>query len=125
MSRFRCGFYPSFHLPSPPLPSPPLPSPPLLRSEIYPFVVVVMGLENTLIIVKAVMSTPVEVEVKQRIAMGMSKEGWAISRNLATLVFMLSMGIIFFNYTMKVCVCVCVCVCVQSIMTRIYPLPYF
>ena len=71
-------------------------------SEVYPFFVIVLGLENILIIVKAVMSTPEEFEVKQRIAAGLSKEGWAISRNLSTLLLMLCMGIVFFNYTMKV-----------------------
>ena len=35
----------------------------LLCSEIYPYVVIVIGLENILIIVKAVMSTPEELEV--------------------------------------------------------------
>ena len=44
-------------------------------SEIYPYVVIVIGLENILIIVKAVMSTPEELEVKYRIAVGLSKEG--------------------------------------------------
>jgi hypothetical protein len=73
----------------------------LSSSEVYPFFVIVLGLENILIIVKAVMSTPEEFEVKQRIAAGLSKEGWAISRNLSTLLLMLCMGIVFFNYTMK------------------------
>ena len=71
-------------------------------SEVYPFFVIVLGLENILIIVKAVMSTPEEFEVKQRVAAGLSKEGRAISRNLFTLLLMLSMGMVFFNYTMKV-----------------------
>lgn len=63
--------------------------------------VIVIGLENILIIVKAVMSTPEELEVKYRIAVGLSKEGWAITRNLITLVLMTSMGIVFFNYVLK------------------------
>ena len=60
-----------------------------------------MGLENILIIVKAVMSTPEELDVKYRIAVGLSKEGWAITRNLVTLVIMTTLGIIFFNYVLK------------------------
>ena len=80
--------------------------PPLLSSpgysEIYPFVVVIIGLENTLIIVKAVMSTPEELEVRHRIATGLSKEAAAITKNLATYILMTSLGIVFFNYTMKV-----------------------
>lgn len=71
------------------------------RSEIYPYVVIVIGVENILIIVKAVMSTPEELEVKYRIAVGLSKEGWAITRNLITLATMISMGIVFFNYVLK------------------------
>ena len=50
-----------------PLPPPP---PPLPLSEIYPFVVVVIGLENILVIVKAVISTNPEQDVKFRIAEG-------------------------------------------------------
>ena len=90
----------------------------LLCSEIYPYVVIVVGLENILIIVKAVMSTPEELEVsfmvqpyylwqtvlyqvKYRIAVGLSKEGRAITRNFITLVIMTSMGIVFFNHTLK------------------------
>ena len=73
----------------------------LSGSEIYPFVVVIIGLENILIIVKAVMSTPEEFEVKERIAAGLSKEGLVITRNVLTLSFMLGMGIIVFNYTLK------------------------
>ena len=34
-------------------------------SEIYPYVVITMGLENILIIVKAVMSTPEELDVRE------------------------------------------------------------
>lgn len=72
------------------------------NSEIYPFMVVIIGLENILIIVKAVMSTPEELEVKYRIAAGLAKEGQAITQSLLSLLFILTMGIIFFNYTLKV-----------------------
>ena len=34
-----------------------------IHSEIYPYVVITIGLENILIIVKAVMSTPEELDV--------------------------------------------------------------
>ena len=58
-------------------------------------------------------------QVRHRIATGLSREGWAITRNLCTLLVMNAMGILFFNYTLKVGgrgVCVrgeeCVCVCV-------------
>ena len=66
--------------------------------------VVIFGLENILIIVKAVMSTPVEFDVKNRIATGLSIQGGHITRNVITLVVMLAVGIAIFNDTMKVLV---------------------
>ncbi len=50
-------------------------------SEIYPTLIVI-GLENIVIIVKAVMSTLEELDVKYCIAVVLSKEGWAITRNI-------------------------------------------
>lgn len=71
-------------------------------SEIYPYAFVLLGLENILIVVKAVMSTPAELgHVKYRIAAGLFKEGKAITMNLITQVVMFTSGIITFNYTMK------------------------
>eukprot|EP00731_Ephydatia_muelleri_P015675 Em0009g99a len=70
-------------------------------SEIYPYGFVLLGLENILIVVKAVMSTPAELgHVKYRIAAGLFKEGKAITMNLITQVVMFTLGIITFNYTM-------------------------
>lgn len=40
-------------------------------------------------------------QVKYRIAAGLSKEGWAITRNLLTLLIMNGICILFFNYKMK------------------------
>ena len=39
--------------------------------------------------------------MKYRIAVGLSKEGWAITRNLVTLAAMILMGIATLNYAMK------------------------
>ena len=41
-----------------------------LRREIFPYLVVVIGLENVLVLTKSVVSTPVDLEVKLRIAQG-------------------------------------------------------
>ena len=73
------------------------------HSEIYPFMVVVFGLENILIIVKAVMSTPEEFDVKYRIATGLYNQGGNITRSVITLALMLAVGIAIFNYLIKVC----------------------
>lgn len=43
---------------------------PLLSREIFPYLVVVIGLENVLVLTKSVVSTPVDLEVKLRIAQG-------------------------------------------------------
>ncbi len=73
----------------------------LSGTEVYPYVVVIIGLENTLIIVKAVMSTPEELEVKHRITTGLSKEGQVLMKNVLTPSLLLGIGVLAFNYTMK------------------------
>lgn len=45
--------------------------------EIFPYLVVVIGLENVLVLTKSVVSTPVDLEVKLRIAQGMWQTGEA------------------------------------------------
>ncbi|GLD53204.1 sterol regulatory element-binding protein cleavage-activating protein, partial [Lates japonicus] len=52
--------------------------------EIFPYLVVVIGLENVLVLTKSVVSTPVDLEVKLRIAQGLSNESWSIMKNMAT-----------------------------------------
>ena len=39
-------------------------------SEIFPYLVVIIGLENVLVVTKSVVSTPVHLEVKLRVAQG-------------------------------------------------------
>ena len=39
-------------------------------SEIFPYLVIVVGVENILVITKSVVSTPVDLEVKIRVAQG-------------------------------------------------------
>lgn len=54
-----------------PGPSSALSSPsPSVPSEIFPYLVVVIGLENVLVLTRSVVSTPVDLEVKLRIAQG-------------------------------------------------------
>jgi len=48
-----------------------LSSVPVSFREIFPYLVVVIGLENVLVLTKSVVSTPVDLEVKLRIAQGM------------------------------------------------------
>ncbi|XP_055352697.1 sterol regulatory element-binding protein cleavage-activating protein-like [Paramacrobiotus metropolitanus] len=46
--------------------------------EIFPYLVVMIGLENVIVITKSVVSTPVHLDVKYRIAQGFSREAWGI-----------------------------------------------
>ena len=73
----------------------------LSSSEIFPFVVVVIGLENILIITKAVISTDPGLDVKFRIAEGLGREGRALTKNLMTILVLVILGIFTFNYAMK------------------------
>lgn len=47
-----------------------LPRPHSVPREIFPYLVVVIGLESVLVLTKSVVSTPVDLEVKLRIAQG-------------------------------------------------------
>lgn len=42
-------------------------------SDIFPYLVIVVGVENILVITKSVVSTPVGLEVKIRVAQGICK----------------------------------------------------
>ncbi|XP_025003140.1 sterol regulatory element-binding protein cleavage-activating protein isoform X3 [Gallus gallus] len=66
---------------------------PVSFREIFPYLVVVIGLENVLVLTKSVVSTPVDLEVKLRIAQGLSNESWSIMKNMAT-----ELGIILIGY---------------------------
>lgn len=65
-------------------------------SEIFPYLVIVVGVENILVITKSVVSTPVDLEVKIRVAQGLSREGWYIVKNLLTEMTILCTG--FFTF---------------------------
>lgn len=71
-------------------------TPSLSGSEIFPYLVVIIGLENILVVTKSVVTTPVHLEVKLRIAQGLQKEGWYIFKNLMTELLVLAVG--FFTF---------------------------
>lgn len=56
----------------------------LQGKEIYPYLVIIVGLENVLVLTKSVTSTDSRLDVKIRLAQGLSKEGWSITKNLLT-----------------------------------------
>ena len=40
------------------------------------------GLENMLVVTRSIVSSPQHLDVKVRIAQGLSREGWSITKNL-------------------------------------------
>ncbi|KAG8189219.1 hypothetical protein JTE90_013751 [Oedothorax gibbosus] len=71
-------------------------NPTLSGSEILPYLIVVIGLENMLVLTKSVVSTPVHLDVKLRVAQGLSKEGWSITKNLLTELALLTVAFLTF-----------------------------
>ncbi|XP_033127838.1 sterol regulatory element-binding protein cleavage-activating protein-like isoform X2 [Anneissia japonica] len=67
-------------------------TPTLHGGEIFPYLVIILGLENILVLTKSVVSTPVHLEVKKRIAQGLEKESWSITKNLLTELLIILMG---------------------------------
>ncbi|OQV18690.1 Sterol regulatory element-binding protein cleavage-activating protein [Hypsibius exemplaris] len=64
----------------------------LSGGEIFPYLVVIIGLENVIVITKSVVSTPVQLDVKFRIAQGLSREGYGITKNFCTELIILLIG---------------------------------
>jgi len=68
----------------------------LTGKEIFPYLVVIVGLENILVLTKSVVSTPTHLDVKIRVAQGLSREGWSITKNLLIEVTILTVGLFTF-----------------------------
>lgn len=63
---------------------------------VLPYLIILFGLENVLVITKSVVSTDEKFDVKIRIAHGLNKEGWSISKTLLTEITILTIGLITF-----------------------------
>lgn len=71
-------------------------------SEILPYLVVIIGIENTIVVTKSVVSTPFDIEVKYRVAKGLKKEGWPIFKNLIIELTILAAGFATFVQAIQV-----------------------
>ena len=67
--------------------------PTLNSGEVFPYLVVITGLENVLVLTKSVVSTPVDLKRKLCIAQGLSRESWSIMETMVT-----ELGIILVGY---------------------------
>lgn len=68
----------------------------LQGKEIFPYLIIIVGLENVLVLTKSVTSTDSRLDVKIRLAQGLSKEGWSITKNLLTEITILTVS--FFTF---------------------------
>nr|XP_023029446.1 sterol regulatory element-binding protein cleavage-activating protein-like [Leptinotarsa decemlineata] len=63
---------------------------------IIPYLILLVGLENVLVLTKSVVATPLHLDVKIRNAQGLSKEGWSITKNLFLEITVLTFGLFTF-----------------------------
>lgn len=75
--------------------------PTLNGSEIFPYLVVLIGFENVVILTKSVVATPIDLPVKYRIAQGLSKESWPLTKHYVTQFVLLALGFFTFHPTMQ------------------------
>lgn len=68
----------------------------LQSKGIYPYLVILVGLENCLVLTKSVVSTDETFDIKIRVAQALSKEGWHISKTLLTEITILTVGLATF-----------------------------
>lgn len=66
----------------------------LQSKDVFPYLVILVGLENCLVITKSVVYTQETFDVKIRVAKALSKEGWHISKTLLTEITILTIGCI-------------------------------
>ncbi|XP_018321983.1 sterol regulatory element-binding protein cleavage-activating protein [Agrilus planipennis] len=64
--------------------------------EIFPYLVILVGLENVLVLTKSVTSAPLHLDIKIRVAQGLSKEGWSITKTLLIEITILTIGLFTF-----------------------------
>ena len=59
---------------------------------LVPYLVAALGLENMLVVTRSIVSSPQHLDVKVRIAQGLSREGWSITKNLFSEITVLTLG---------------------------------
>ncbi|VDP84038.1 unnamed protein product, partial [Echinostoma caproni] len=69
--------------------------------EIFPYLVALIGFENVIILTKSVVATPIDLPVKYRIAQGLSKESWPLTKHYVTQFVLLGLGFFTFHPTMQ------------------------
>lgn len=89
--------------------------------EIFPYLVILVGLENVLVLTKSIISTDIKLDVKIRVAQGLSKEGWSISKNLLTELTILTIGLCtFIPVIQELCIFSIVCLVCDFFLQMIF-----
>ncbi|XP_076269719.1 SREBP cleavage activating protein isoform X2 [Rhynchophorus ferrugineus] len=63
---------------------------------VFPYLAILFGLENVLVLTKSVLMTPLHLDAKIRLAQGLSKEGWSTTKNLLVEITIFTFGLITF-----------------------------
>lgn len=69
-------------------------TPTLNGGEIFPYLVIFIGFENIVVLTKSVVSTPYDLDVRYRIALGLKNESWLITKNLTFELIIIFFGIL-------------------------------
>ncbi|KAI5700000.1 hypothetical protein M8J76_009773 [Diaphorina citri] len=73
--------------------------------EVLPYFIIIVGLENILVLTKSIISIPSHLDSKIRIAQGLSKEGWSITKNFFLELTVLTAGLLtFFPVIQEICI---------------------
>lgn len=78
-------------------------NPTLYRIDALPYIASIVGLENMLVLTKCVVSTPVHLDIRVRIAQGLSKEGFSSLKILSFELTLLSLGYFTFVPVIQEC----------------------
>lgn len=69
-------------------------TPTLNGGEIFPYLIIFIGFENIVVLTKSVVSTPFDLDVRYRIALGLKKESWVITKILTFELIIIFFGIL-------------------------------
>lgn len=69
-------------------------TPTLNGGEIFPYLIIMIGFENIVVLTKSVVSTPFDLDVRYRIALGLKKESWLITKILTFELIIIFFGIL-------------------------------
>ena len=69
-------------------------TPTLNSGEIFIYLIIFIGFENIIVLTQSVVSTPVDLEVRYRIALGLKKESWLITKIITFELIIIFSGIL-------------------------------